>query len=729
MSRMLTVLLGCCLLVGAAGARAELHRLGFVREDLSKVAPEHEVKSIPPALGAKSFLDLPVVDLTSEMPPVGNQGGQGSCASWSIAYYHRTQLEYHERHWDLNDPHHQFSPAFCYNQVNGGGDNGSGFGNNMPLICESGVASLADCPYNDGDPVSWPSESAYSKATPYRTKDWAWFHTDDTTGVNMIKQLLANGSTSCLSIGVWGNFDNIAAHNYMYCSADREGENRGGHLITFVGYNDTLTTVDGTGAFRMVNSWGPGWGQAGYFWMSYEAVMDSFLCPGREVAYLTDTVGYVPRLLARANIDHPTRDRFGLQFSVGKRWSALWLYNFRSWARARTDQPFPDNKIVFDLTDAASFIESKQTDSIYFVATDGRRDSKTGSVLSSSVQLLDWGTLFYAESCPRSIPDNGNAVPFGHRLVQLDNNVSTTVILAPRGILEPDSSYVPTAEVRNFGTATASFPAMVSIGAGYADTVQVNSLAPASAETLEFAPWVVPARCTAVVRCSTALSNDEYHGDDVATSLVWARYHDAGLVDILVPADTVDSGRIIYPSVRIRNNGTQAEYVTATFRIPDAGYLRQSRVTVPSNGEMSVTFATWVPKELGSHVLRCSLNFAGDADPVNDTMGGTTFVVPVGIAEGKQTPPPFRLDVPRPSVFDRSVAIAFALPKAADVSLSLYDAAGKLVRQLRNGTAAAGDHRLTWDGRDGQGRAVPSGAYFCRLDAGDRRATAVLLKL
>jgi hypothetical protein len=544
----------------------------------------------------------------------------------------------------------------------------------------------------------------------------------------MIKQLLVNGSTSSLSIGVWGNFDNIAAHNYMYCAADREGENRGGHLITFVGYDDTLTTVDGHGAFRMVNSWGPGWGQAGYFWMSYEAVMDSFLS-GRAVGYLTDTVGYVPKMVARVRVDHATRDRIGLQFSVGKRWSALWLKEFRTWRRARTDQPFPANNMIFDLTDAASYIEDLTTDSIYFIATDSRRDGKAGTILSSSMQYLDWGTLFYSESCPRAIPDNGDVTPVGHRLYQLNNNVATTLVVSPRGILGPDSSYVPTAEVRNFGTSAASFPVLLTIGAGYSDTVQVNGLQPARAETLEFSPWVVPARCTAVVKCSTAFSADEYHGDDVETTLVWARYHDVAMAGISVPADTVDSGRLYYPQAIIRNNGTQAEYVTATFRIPDEGYLRQSRVTVPPNGEMSVTFATWVPKQLGSHALRCSLSLAGDVDPSNDTMSGTVFVMPTGIAEAKSSSPQFRLDAPRPSVFGRSAAIGFALPRAAEVSLSLYDATGKLVRLLRHGATAAGEYRLTWDGRDDQGRVVPAGAYFCRLEAGNDLATTALLKL
>jgi flagellar hook assembly protein FlgD len=89
----------------------------------------------------------------------------------------------------------------------------------------------------------------------------------------------------------------------------------------------------------------------------------------------------------------------------------------------------------------------------------------------------------------------------------------------------------------------------------------------------------------------------------------------------------------------------------------------------------------------------------------------------------------FRLEVPRPSVFGRSVVVAFALPHQADVSLSVYDATGAVVRQLRHGTTAAGEYRLRWDGRNDQGRTVPAGTYFCRLDAGEHRATAVLLKL
>ena len=686
MLRRLTVVLCVCVLFGAASARAELHRLGFVASNLDSIAPGHEAKSVPVAPGAKSFRDMPYVDLTSEMPPTGDQGQQGSCAAYAITYYHRTQLEYHERHWDLTDPHHQFSPAFTYNQVNGGGDNGSGFDNLMPLICDQGVASLADCPYSDHDCLSWPSETAYARALPFRTKDWNWFHTNDTTGVDKIKQVLENGSTACLAIWVWGNFDGIAQHDYMYCVADKSGSNRGGHLVTFVGYDDTLTTHDGTGAFRMVNSWGPSWGQQGYFWMSYEAVMDADLSQ-RSAGYLTDTVGYVPKLLARVRIQHPTRDRVAIEFTVGKRWSAYWMKDFRSWRSARTDQPFPDHNMVFDLTDAASFITGGQTDSIYFCTWDTRAEGQTGTLVSSSVQYLDWGTIFASDSTPLPIPDDGDAVAAGQRIQQLDHDVTVSWILGPSGIVEPESSYVPKVEVRNNGSAPATFPVLLSIGSAYRDTVQASGLGHGSAETLAFAAWTVPARCTVTVRCTTALSGDEYAGNDTGSSFAWARYRDVGLADIVAPGDTVDSGVLVRPQVHVRNNGTQEDNVVATFRIPDEGYLRSSRVTVAPHDVQSITFATWVPKLMGGHAFSCSLSLAGDMDFSNDTMSGYVLVQPVGVAEGKSVPPQFRLDVPKPSVFRRDVALNYALPRTAAVSLSIYDATGTMVRRLVQGAS------------------------------------------
>ena len=71
-----------------------------------------------------------------------------------------------------------------------------------------------------------------------------------------------------------------------------------------------------------------------------------------------------------------------------------------------------------------------------------------------------------------------------------------------------------------------------------------------------------------------------------------------------------------------------------------------------------------------------------------------------------------------PNPFNPSTRIAFGLAAPADVSLRIYDAAGRLVRVLAEDARPAGNYSELWDGRDSGGRAVASGIYFYRLQAG-----------
>jgi len=76
------------------------------------------------------------------------------------------------------------------------------------------------------------------------------------------------------------------------------------------------------------------------------------------------------------------------------------------------------------------------------------------------------------------------------------------------------------------------------------------------------------------------------------------------------------------------------------------------------------------------------------------------------------------------------VTIEFAPPAGAPFALTVYDAAGRRVRQLATGSRqAAGRDRVVWDGTDDAGRAVGAGAYFVRLRAGDTSTIAKLLVL
>ena len=67
-------------------------------------------------------------------------------------------------------------------------------------------------------------------------------------------------------------------------------------------------------------------------------------------------------------------------------------------------------------------------------------------------------------------------------------------------------------------------------------------------------------------------------------------------------------------------------------------------------------------------------------------------------------------------------SVEFGLPLAGEVSVGVYDAAGRRVRSLAQGPFAAGRHVLRWDGFDASEAPAPPGVYFVRLRASGRDA-------
>lgn len=87
----------------------------------------------------------------------------------------------------------------------------------------------------------------------------------------------------------------------------------------------------------------------------------------------------------------------------------------------------------------------------------------------------------------------------------------------------------------------------------------------------------------------------------------------------------------------------------------------------------------------------------------------------------------FKLAQNYPNPFNPSTEIRFSLEKPGHVQIQVYDALGRLVRNLVNTTKREGRHTATWDGLNQQGMPAPSGVYFCQL-AVDQNA-AVTKKL
>ncbi len=79
-----------------------------------------------------------------------------------------------------------------------------------------------------------------------------------------------------------------------------------------------------------------------------------------------------------------------------------------------------------------------------------------------------------------------------------------------------------------------------------------------------------------------------------------------------------------------------------------------------------------------------------------------------------------------PNPFNPQTEIRFILPAETEVNLAIFDVRGREVRSLLTGSQGVGEHAIIWDGRDGAGRAQPSGVYLARLIAGSLRVTKQL---
>jgi hypothetical protein len=85
------------------------------------------------------------------------------------------------------------------------------------------------------------------------------------------------------------------------------------------------------------------------------------------------------------------------------------------------------------------------------------------------------------------------------------------------------------------------------------------------------------------------------------------------------------------------------------------------------------------------------------------------------------------VDQNRPNPFGPATSIAFRLPERSEVTLQVFDPAGRLVRTLTRGPLDAGPHRVDWDGRNDGGGAAGSGVYFYRFQVGDVTETRQMI--
>ena len=237
----------------------QIKRLGYIPDlpdhrDLKMQLPgEFLEKALPPS-----------VNLISLCPTIYDQGQLGSCTANSIA----AAIEFDRIKQGLAD----FNPSrlfIYYNErvMEGTVDTDAGamIRDGVKSVNKQGAPPETIWPYDITKFTLPPSQEAIEQGAQHPALQYARVP----RSLPFMKACLASGFPFVFGFSVYDSFMSSDTASTGIVNMPGAGEKLlGGHAVLCVGYSDDVQR------FTVRNSWGPNWGQKGYFSMPYEYLLN-----------------------------------------------------------------------------------------------------------------------------------------------------------------------------------------------------------------------------------------------------------------------------------------------------------------------------------------------------------------------------------------------------------------------------------------------------------------------
>ena len=218
--------------------------------------------------------DHPVVDLRKYVTQVYTQGLLGSCAACTVCAAYkleraRQSIEKGYAHYQAEDVSRLFLYYNSREYDNSTGvDDGASLRDTLKAINSKGVCKESFFPYDIKNFAQKPTQASYDDAEGNIIKKYALLRQD----IDQFRACLKAGYPVAFCFRIYKDFSMITRRDkgMMPTPSDNELNTTrpGGHGSLLVGYNDN------TQLFTVLNSWGEGFGDHGYFYMPYKFIMN-----------------------------------------------------------------------------------------------------------------------------------------------------------------------------------------------------------------------------------------------------------------------------------------------------------------------------------------------------------------------------------------------------------------------------------------------------------------------